>query len=269
MPSYPLSDLTLARRLERAEGEANAAFVDARATLSPDVHAGWIEVAGALAMFDGPASPLTQTFALGLAGAPANAELDAIESFFHDRGAAVHHEVSPLAGAALSHTLGQRGYHVAELTSVMYRPVDLPTSSTSVMRVDTITPDRADAWADTAAAGWRSEAPALEAFMRDIGRVIVRAHGTTAFLAMLDHRPIAAAALNISRGVALLSGASTMPDARKQGAQQALLHARVKFARAHGCDLAMMCAAPGSASQRNAERHGFRIAYTRTKWELE
>jgi hypothetical protein len=29
----------------------------------------------------------------------------------------------------------------------------------------------------------------------------------------------------------------------------------------------MMCAAPGSASQRNAERNGFRIAYTRVKWQ--
>jgi hypothetical protein len=30
----------------------------------------------------------------------------------------------------------------------------------------------------------------------------------------------------------------------------------------------MMCAESGSASQRNAERQGFRIAYTRTKWRL-
>jgi hypothetical protein len=29
-----------------------------------------------------------------------------------------------------------------------------------------------------------------------------------------------------------------------------------------------MGAAPGSASQRNAERQGFRIAYTRMKWRL-
>ena len=36
----------------------------------------------------------------------------------------------------------------------------------------------------------------------------------------------------------------------------------------HGCDLAMMVAVPGSDSQRNAERNGFRIAYTRTKWKL-
>jgi hypothetical protein len=30
-----------------------------------------------------------------------------------------------------------------------------------------------------------------------------------------------------------------------------------------------MGALPGSGSQRNAERNGFRIAYTRTKWQLQ
>lgn len=30
----------------------------------------------------------------------------------------------------------------------------------------------------------------------------------------------------------------------------------------------MMGAQPGSASQRNAERQGFRVAYTRVKWGL-
>ena len=40
------------------------------------------------------------------------------------------------------------------------------------------------------------------------------------------------------------------------------------YAADQGCDLAMMCALPGSGSQRNAERHGFRIAYTRIKWQL-
>ena len=39
-------------------------------------------------------------------------------------------------------------------------------------------------------------------------------------------------------------------------------------AAAHGCDLAMMVAETGSNSQRNAERKGFRVAYTRLKWKL-
>jgi predicted acetyltransferase len=69
--------------------------------------------------------------------------------------------------------------------------------------------------------------------------------------------------------VALLAGACTIPEYRNRGAQRALLQARLRYGAERGCDLAMMVAAPGSASQRNAERQGFRIAYTRTKWRLK
>ena len=72
--------------------------------------------------------------------------------------------------------------------------------------------------------------------------------------------------VSIYDGVTL--GASTIPEARNQGAQLALLDARLRYGASHGCDIAMMCAEPGSSSQRNAERQGFRIAYTRIKWRL-
>jgi len=64
-----------------------------------------------------------------------------------------------------------------------------------------------------------------------------------------------------------LAGASTDPPFRGRGAQNALLAIRLRYAMSLGCDLAMMGALPGSASQRNAERQGFRIAYTRIKWQ--
>ena len=64
--TYSFSDLDLARRLERAEAESGARFVEARARLFPQSGAQWIEAAGAYAMFDGVASPVTQTFGLGL-----------------------------------------------------------------------------------------------------------------------------------------------------------------------------------------------------------
>ena len=60
------SDVELSRRLERAEAHANAQFVEARARVSPASGAGWTEVAGTYAMYDGPRSPVTQTFGLGL-----------------------------------------------------------------------------------------------------------------------------------------------------------------------------------------------------------
>jgi len=86
------------------------------------------------------------------------------------------------------------------------------------------------------------------------------------FLAELNGQPIATGALTIAGDVALLAGASTVPSARRQGAQNALLEERLQYAAAHGCTVAMMVTLPGSGSQRNSERHGFRIAYTRTKW---
>ena len=79
------ADLALARRLERPEAVGGARFVEARCRLWPETGAQWIEVAGAYAMFDGPASPVTQTFGLGLYAEATAADLDRLESFFQER----------------------------------------------------------------------------------------------------------------------------------------------------------------------------------------
>ncbi len=79
--SYPLCDLTLSRRLERAEARSNAEFVDARRAAFPDSDACWIEVAGACAMFDGVSSPCTQTFGLGMFATPTAGDMERIEGY--------------------------------------------------------------------------------------------------------------------------------------------------------------------------------------------
>lgn len=262
----PLADLALAQRLERCEGKTNAAFVRARARLSPESGAGSIECAGAYALFDGVGSPLTQTFCLGIFAAPSAADLDTLETFFADRGAEAFHEVSPLAGMETAGLLASRGYRPIEFTSLMYRALS-PAFEESRTSIATriATPAEADLWSRTAAEGW-SEHEESATFMLDVGRVSIASEGMTAFLAELEGRPVATGALAIHDGVALLAGASTIPSQRNQGAQRALLEARLRYAAQLGCDLAMMGASPGSASQRNAERQGFRIAYTRVKW---
>ena len=108
--TYPLIDLALARRLERTEASANAAFVTARARLQPESGATWTDVAGAYAMFDGAGSMLTQTFGLGLFDDVGEQEFDVLEAFFRERGAEVFHEISPLGAAALLPHLNGRGY---------------------------------------------------------------------------------------------------------------------------------------------------------------
>ena len=271
MHRYPLADLALARRLERAEGTSNARFVELRAGIDPRRGACWIDVGGAYAMFDGPSSPVTQTFGLGLFQAPTAADFDRLEQFFFDRGAPADHEVCPQADPAALRLLTERGYRPMEFTSVMFRPVDAGPASAFEdgrpdLQVRVIGAHDADVWAHTARAGWGA---ADGDFMLDVARVNAGAPDGHLFLAEFHGRPIATAMLAIQDGVAHFAGASTIPEGRRNGAQLALLDARMRHAAAHGCDLALMGAAPGSGSQRNAERHGFRIAYTRIKWRLK
>lgn len=265
------SDLSLARRLERAEGRAGVEFVEARARVSPEVGARWVEVAGAYAMFDGVASPLTQTFCLGMFAQPTAEDVERVESFFSERGAQVFHEVSPLADSALLELLNGRGYQPVEFTSVMFRPLQprarFAESRGEDIRVRVVGDGEHELWAQTAARGW-GETEELADFMHGLARVSAARAGGLSFLAESGGRAVATGAMSIHEGVALMAGASTVPEARGRGAQLALLDARLRHAAKHGCDLAMMCALPGSASQRNAERQGFRIAYTRVKWRL-
>lgn len=265
------SDIDLARRLERAEGHAGAKFVEARARVFPECGAQWSEIAGAYALYDGAASPITQTFGLGILQPATPSVLEEIEGFFRRLGAPVAHEVSPLAGVALAELLAGRGYRPVEFSSVLYRPlgreIQLTVPVNEKILVRAIEDGEGELWAQTAAKGW-SAVPELTEFLLALAPLGTQWEDSVSFLGELDGQAIAAGTLCFCGGVALLAGACTIPEGRRQGAQLALLEARLRCAAERGCDIAMMCAEPGSASQRNAERHGFRIAYTRTKWQL-
>lgn len=265
-PSFPLADRVLAQRLERAEAESNRRFVEARARVAPESQAVWMTDGGAYAMFDGVESPLTQTFGLGMFEPVTDAQVERIEAFFDERGAATFHEVSPLADPSALAVLIGRGYAPFEFTNVLYQPVSgsVPPISPG-FQVRLAEASEQEAWARASAAGW-SEFPELEAFMLGFGRVAAACQGALPFVAEIDGRIVATASMVVHDGVAVLAGASTIPAARGRGAQSALLSARLRMAVSRGCDVAAMGAQPGSGSQRNAERNGFRIAYTRLKW---
>jgi hypothetical protein len=269
-------DKSFSQKLERTEARANADFVETRARLESKSNASWIDVAGVYAMFDGTASPCTQTFGLGLFDEVTELHLERLESFFIDRGAPVFHEVSPMAGAAVMPLLNSRGYRPFELTSVMYRelvfegspPAFATRRSNPEIRTRIANSDETEVWAETAADGWSTAMGGETDFMLSFGRISARCQGAFPFLAELAEAAIATGMLFIYDDVCLLAGASTVPEGRNQGAQNALLAARLSFAVQNGCKLAIMGTSPGSQSQKNAQNNGFNVAYTRTKWHL-
>jgi hypothetical protein len=253
------ADLELARRLESTEGFAGAAFVEARGG-----GARWERIAGAYAMFDGVGSPLTQTFCVGMFEPATSSVLTQLEQFFQARGASVDHEVCPLAGVALQHALIGRGYVPLELSNVLF--LDLTGARVEpvlnrALSVRIAGEADGSAYAQAAAEGW--------GIGPELAEMMSSAAGYVGFMVEKNGRVIATAGLVIHDRVALLAGAATIPEARGEGAQRAGLAARLRHAAEAGCDLAMIVTEPGGPSQRNAERNGFQVAYTRTKWRLE
>lgn len=266
--AVPLVDLALSRRLERAEAHANRRFVESRARRVPELGAGWIDAGGAYALFDGVGSPLTQTFGLGVFEPVTPAVLETLETFFASRGSDTFHEVSPLADPSALALLNERGYRPCELSTILFQPLPAaPPAGPLPADIDVrlARDDERDLWAATTLRGW-SEFPEVLDFVSSFGPTAAAAEDTHQFMALQRGAPIATGSLSVHGDVALLAGASTVPGARGQGAQRALLATRLAFAGAEACTIAMMGASPGGGSQRNAERSGFRIAYTRIKW---
>ncbi len=248
-------------------------FAEARGRLFPASRATWIQCCGAYAVFDGVESPVTQCFGLGVTGELTPDVLGTVERFFQERGAAVDLEVSPFAGVSAIGLLCERGYRPVEISSVLYRPLadqdtEVPLAQGDGIRVRAVGPEERELWTSLSVRGWTHQNPELLGFFQDTGNLFFSRAGSVCFVAELRGQAGAAGALSIHEGVALLGGSTTVPELRRRGLQGALLAQRLRYAREHGCDVAMMVAEPGSNSQRNAERKGFRIAYTRSKWRL-
>ena len=82
--------------------------------------------------------------------------------------------------------------------------------------------------------------------MYHFASIIVNSAGAYPFFGEMDGKIISTGMLSIHNDIALLAGASTLPEGRNRGAQNAILNTRLDFAANQGCTLAMMCASPGS-----------------------
>jgi hypothetical protein len=254
----------LARRLEHAEAVDAAGCVEAACRLEKDCDAAANAAAGGYLTFCGVESPLTHAIGVGMHGPLTAGDVDEVEHFFRSRKAPVSIDVCPHADPSLYDLLCQRGYRITEFHNVLVRtlPVDLPQSSESV-HIRAGHPDDYELYASTVVRGFFGRDEMTEEELR-LGRLLFRMPCTTGYLAIRDDgEAIAAAGLSIRNGVANFFGDATLRSARGRGAHSALIRERLQGASQAGCDLAMAGTQPGSTSQRNYQRLGFQVAYTK------
>jgi GNAT superfamily N-acetyltransferase len=261
-------DLELARRIEGADAANGAAFVAARAQSAPEAAAVAEPLLGGYALFSGVDSPVNQALGVGLAEPVEPAGLERLERFFLDRGVPAVIEVCPFVAPAFLALLAERSFRPVEFSNVLARPLGAatpaPPAPIPAPRVEPVGGESAARWACTVLAAFsegEEAPPGMDALFADCTRAV----GAVALLAEVDGAPAGGGMVQIHRDVAILSGHGTLPAFRGRGVQNALFRESLRIARAHGCDLAATMTLPGTGSQRNAERHGFRVVYTRLK----
>jgi hypothetical protein len=254
--------LELARRLEVAEALNGVACAEAHQQLNPGLGAAVLEVGGGSAIFVGVESPLTHAVGLGMRGEVRADERDRMEDFYRARGAAVSVELCPLADASLVELLGNRGYRVTEFNNVLVRPLAGAEFAPAETPVRLAYADEEYLWTGTVGRGFL-EKDDLTAAEVDVGSAIWHMPGSRCYLAFGGGRAAAAGAMAVRAGLATLFADSTVLGFRGAGLQGALIRERLRAAVEEGCDLATASTLPGSVSQRNYERSGFQVAYTK------
>lgn len=272
--SYPMADASLARRIERAWAWTGAETARSYAGLRPEAAVAIEEFESGNAVYYGPGSPLSQAQGLGHDGPVTAADLDRLEALFHRRNTAAAIEVASLADPGLLPALCERGFGILEQSHVLVRPTRLdadpaePFQRPGALTVAAVANDDAtaiDVLTRTILEGF-FEGP--DPLPESVGLILTASAAATetfsGWLARQGEDTLGAATLFVHDGLGLFAGDATKRHARRRGVHAALIAARLAESARRDCDLAVTCTQPGSASQRNYERLGFRMVYART-----
>lgn len=256
------SEMTLQRRVYEATSEMarqmGKAAEDTDASLAP----AYRKIGTGDVLFCGNGSPLTQASRLFFESDFDEKLILEVEEFFGGRAANWEYIVTPFQSLELLPAVFQRGWTTVAFENVMALDLtEVSLGSESEVQVRVVGPDEIGLWADIAMRGFFGDD--VPEVMANLGPIIGSNQCGTSFLAFLDDVPVASASLSMSHKTVYLGGAATLPDFRGRGAQTALLQARLAYAAQLGCDLALCECVPGSQSQRNQERAGFNVVYTK------
>jgi GNAT superfamily N-acetyltransferase len=263
----------MARRLEAAEASHIARQVELYRQLRPGRTALAEPIAGGVAIATDPSfgRKLNHATGIGMSRAVTPDDLARIERLYAPHGLPTEIDLCPHAEAGNAPLLARHGYRVEAFSNTYARRLtDADLAAAPVPGVEVRRVEAGDAARFVAAS---LEGFAVQAHRRSpellelLARIALGRGDTTLYLALVDGVVGGSAGLALidtpDGPVAHLHIASTLPAHRGRGIQAALLVARLAAARRAGLDLASVGARPANTSARNAERAGFRLAYTK------
>ena len=218
----------------------------------------FLDLGNGHAVFAGIGCPITQAH-----GRFSAEDIAQISAFYASRGAGWEALVTPYAEPGAVDRLQQMGAKLNGWETVLFLPLPhLNITGARLLpevRIEEVDGDRVQNWAQLLQSGF--EDPSLNSALESLNRYMTEMPDMHRFLLSFQGGAAAAAGLTIRDEIAYLAGSATREEYRGQGFHGALLDRRVQVAMRHGARLALIGTEPGSTSQRNAERAGFRVAY--------
>jgi GNAT superfamily N-acetyltransferase len=260
-------DKALARRLESAEEMPQVHYARVCQEVRPELGAAVETICGGHMIFAGLNSPIGRAVGMGLDQPLTGDDLDRIETFYQAHGAPSQVDVCPLHEPDLLETFKRRGYAIAELNNVLWRRLrqhDQYPSPARGVEIRPGRPEEAAASADVVARSFHENGDVPEGFHQMLAPMYQVPDAISFGAWVGDELAGVGAGLIIPEHKALgLYGAGTLPAFRKRGIQTALLAERMKLGAELGCEIAIIVTRAGTVSQRNCERLGFRVAYSK------
>jgi len=261
-----LVDKALARRFESVEEVPQVEYALVFQKTRPEIGAAVEEICGGHMVFAGLGSPIGRATGAGLDRAFTAEDLERVERFYASHHAPSQVDLCPMHGPEVFELFKERGYAVAELNNVLYRKLNVgekfpPAPAGCEVRRSPIEEAQVTG-AIVESAFFPDGAP--EAY-RGLITPLYQMKQALAFAATVDGKLVACGTGLVipEHRVFALCGAGTLAGFRGRGLQTALLRARLAAAVDAGCEYAVVVTQGGTTSQRNAERLGFRVAYSK------
>jgi hypothetical protein len=259
-----LFDAALARMVETTEAVAYADLLRAApagwSCIAEETDAGWLLVAPALDTL-----LFNRILGCGLGAPVPRKQLLSSIARLHSAGVRNYGvQLSPQAESDAVRTwLAEAGLNSRDRWTKVYRAAGAASPVETDLRIETATENHADAFAEVTTNGFGMPAAWRPWIASTVGRPRWR-H----YLAWDGDEPMAAAALFVHDDVGWLGVASTLPAARRRGAQGALMARRLEDGHTLGCrwfvtETGEDLPARPNPSYRNMMRAGFAVAYHR------
>lgn len=230
-----------------------------------------VERGGGVMTRSAPGTWGNTSVALGMRGPVTREAIDELIEFHEAGRVEPRTEVCPFADATLLPLLAERGFVVRVFENVFFREISAgervrPVFEPPGVRIEIIDPGDerlVDEFARVVAAGFSEPQPP------NVGDVAltrtVAKHPRTVCVVAMDksERIIGGGAMEASGPACALFMLAVTREYRRRGVQQALVAARLNLAANRGARIATISSRPGVATERNARRMGFQVAYTK------